>query len=111
MLLRKRLRRCHQGALVPALHRSQERVQRDDRLPRADLALEQTLHGPFVAEIEIDFGDGLLLLLRQRERKGLPIAGDQIRWGAQRRRSSALLPLAPPAQETELENEQLLKGE
>ena len=44
VLLGERLGRRHQRALVAALDRAQQRVQRDHRLPRADVALEQPLH-------------------------------------------------------------------
>jgi hypothetical protein len=111
MLFREGFRRRHQRALVAALDCSQERIERDDRLPRADLALEQALHGLFVAEIEIDLDDGVLLLVRQREGKDLSIAGDQISRDTERRRLGTLLALTPPAQEAELENEQLLERE
>ena len=44
VLLRERLGRRHQRALAAGLDRPQERVERDDRLARADVALQQPLH-------------------------------------------------------------------
>ena len=45
VLLGERLRRRHERPLAPALDRAEERVQRDDGLPRSDVALQEPLHG------------------------------------------------------------------
>ena len=54
VLLGERLRRRHQRALAAVLDRAQEGVERDDRLARADVALEQALHRHGAREIGID---------------------------------------------------------
>ena len=69
VLLGERLRRRHQRALVAALDRAQERVERDDRLPRPDVALEQPLHRHRAREVAVDLGDRLLLVLGELERQ------------------------------------------
>ena len=67
MLFRQRLRRRHQRALAPVLDRTQQRVERDDGLARADVALQQPLHGNRAGEIDVDLAHRLLLVHRQRE--------------------------------------------
>ena len=57
VLLGERLGRCHQRALTAGLDRAQERVERDDGLAGADVALEQPLHRGRAGEIGIELGD------------------------------------------------------
>ena len=51
VLLGEGFRGRHQGALVPAFDRAQERVERHDGLPRADIALEEALHRPVLLKV------------------------------------------------------------
>ena len=51
-------------ALPARLDRAQKGVERDDRLARADVALQQPLHRPLEREIAVDLGDRLLLVAR-----------------------------------------------
>ena len=44
VLLSEGFRRRHERSLAPVLDRAQERVERDDRLARADVALQEPLH-------------------------------------------------------------------
>ena len=69
VLLGERLGRRHQRALAARLDRAQERVERDDRLAGADVALEQALHRRRAREVGVDLGDRLLLVLGQLERQ------------------------------------------
>ena len=78
VLLGERLGRCHQRALPLVLDRAQQRVQRDDGLPRADVALQQPLHRRRLREVEIDLGDRPFLVLGQHERKHAAVALDQL---------------------------------
>jgi hypothetical protein len=78
VLLGKRLRRRHQRALPLVLDRAQQRVQRDDRLPRSDIALQKPLHRRRLRKVEVDLGDGALLVLREREREHAAVALDQL---------------------------------
>ena len=110
VLLGERLGRRHQRALVAALDRAQERVERDDRLAGADVALEQPLHRRRAGEVAVDLRDRLLLVLGQRERKRRAVALDQLARLAERRRD-LLLALARAAGEPELEHEQLVERE
>jgi hypothetical protein len=63
----RRLCRHHQRALPAALDRAEERVERDHRLPGADVALEQPPHRLRAREVAVDLGDGRLLVGRERE--------------------------------------------
>jgi len=72
MLPRKNLRGCKQGALGARFHRDQQRHQRDQRLARTHIALEQPQHRGRLGQVAFDFGDGPTLcsreLVRQFER-------------------------------------------
>ena len=111
VLLGEGLGRRHQGALLAALDGAQEGVEGDDGLPRADVALEQPLHGPFAAEIGVDLGNRLLLLGRERERERLPIAVEELPRLPERRRARLLGERLATADEAELEQEELLEAE
>ena len=67
VLLGQRLGRRHQRGLHPLLDRAQQRVERDDGLARADVALQQPLHGNRAGEVDVDLAHRLLLVRRQRE--------------------------------------------
>ena len=58
----------------PALDRAQQRVERDDGLARADVALEEPLHRTRLRQVGVDLRDRLLLVLRQLERQQLAVA-------------------------------------
>ena len=70
MLLGQRLGRRHEGGLAPRLDGAQQRVERDDRLARSDVALQQATHRLVAPQVGVDLGDGRLLVLG--ERKGQP---------------------------------------
>ena len=110
MLLGERLGRRHQRAAVAVLDGTQQRVQRDDRLARADVALEQPLHRRRAREVCVDLADRSLLMLGERERQRLAVTRDQLARHAERRRDRRL---ARPsrARETELQDEQLVERE
>ena len=61
VLLRKRLRRRHQGGLVATLDGAEQRVERDDGLAGADVALQEPLHRHVLREVAVDVGDDPLL--------------------------------------------------
>ena len=54
VLLGERLGRRHQRALPPGLDRAQQRVERDHRLARADVALQQPPHRDAAGEVGVD---------------------------------------------------------
>ena len=83
VLLGERLGRGHQGTLAPDLDRAQERVQRDDRLAGADVALEEALHRDLAIEIPVDLRHRPLLVLRESERERLAIPPEQLTRGAE----------------------------
>ncbi len=78
VLLGQGLRRRHQRPLALELDRAQERVERDDGLPRADVPLQQPLHRDRALEIAVDLGDRALLVGREREGERCPIASHEL---------------------------------
>ena len=86
VLLGERRCRRHQRTLHAVLDRAQQRVQRDHRLARADIALQQPLHRRRLREVEVDLGDRALLVLGERERQHLAVARDQVAGLGQRGR-------------------------
>ena len=77
VLLGERLRGRHERALVAVLDRAQQRVEGNDRLPGADVPLEQPLHRSLGCEIAVDLGDRLLLLGVSVERERRAVAGQR----------------------------------
>ena len=65
VLLGERLRRRHQRALTAAFDRTEQRVERDRRLARPDVPLEQALHGRRQREVGVDLDDRVLLGSRE----------------------------------------------
>jgi hypothetical protein len=110
VLLGERLGRRHQRALTAVLDRSQQRVERDDGLPRADVALQQALHRHRPREIRIELRDRALLVDGQPEGEHLAVTLDQPPHVSERRCDLAL-PLAPALRDPDLEHEQLVEGE
>ena len=110
VLLGERLGRRHQRALPSRLDRPQQRVERDHRLARADVALEQALHRRRPGQVGVELGDRLLLVLGQHERERAAVARDQLARRRQRR-GDLLLALGRAARERELEHEQLVERE
>ena len=110
MLLRERLGRCHQSALPARFDRPQQRVERDDGLPRADVTLEQPFHRDRPDEIRVDLGDCTLLIRGQPEGQDPSVALDQLA-GRRERRGDVRGLLGTPPGKTELEHEQLVERE
>ena len=100
----------HERALAPALDRAQQRVERDHRLARADVTLQQPLHRDGACEVAVDLADRLLLVRRERERQRLAIAVDEVARLAERGRERPF-PLGRAPRDADLEDEQLLEGE
>ena len=86
VLLGEGLGRRHERALAPDLDRAEERVERDDGLPRADVALEEALHRNRALEVGVDLGDRALLIRRERERERRAVARDELARLAERLR-------------------------
>ena len=63
VLLGQHLGRHHERALVPALHRGQQRGQRDHRLARPDVALQEPVHREGPGHVGHDHGQGPALRL------------------------------------------------
>ncbi len=110
VLLGEDLGRRHEGALPPGLDRPEQRRQRDDGLPGADVALQQPLHRRRAREIAVDLGDRPFLRLGQGEGQHRAVALQELAAGRQRL-GDQLLALGRPARERELEDEELVEGE
>jgi hypothetical protein len=77
-LLGEHLGRGHQRALVPALHRDQERRDRNDGLARADLTLEQPVHRHRAREVALDHVERRVLVRGELVGQGVEEAGQQL---------------------------------
>jgi hypothetical protein len=69
VLLGQHLGRREQGRLELVGDADEHRVERDDRLAAADVALEQAVHRLAALEVREDLPEGRLLRLRERERE------------------------------------------
>ena len=110
MLLSEGFSRRHECPLTAALDGAEERVERDDRLARADVSLQEPLHRDGAREVTVDLPDRLLLVRRERERQGLAVAMDEVA-GLGERRGKRPLALGRAPRDPDLEDEQLLEGE
>ena len=110
VLLGQRFRRRHQRALLPSLDCPEKRVQRDDRLARADLALKEPLHRRRLCEVGVDLLDRALLVRREREGEQLAIARRELS-GLGECRSALVFAPTSAAGQPDLEDEELVQCE
>ncbi len=110
----------HEGTLVPALDRSQERGECDHGLTRADVALEQAVHGERPGHVGDDHGQGAAL--RRRELVGQAgeeprdqgvghRAGDLARRHVVVHCAGVVLEGPPPQDQRQLQAEELVEDE
>ncbi len=111
VLLSEGFRRNHERALMAVLDGAKKRVEGDDRLPRADVALEEPLHRCRAGEVAVELADRRALLRRQLERQRLDVARDQLAGLAQRGRGRRVVRLPPPARQPVEQDEELLERE
>ena len=111
MLLGQDLRRRHERDLQAVLHRHQRGNQRDDRLARADVALQQPVHRRAALHVVDDVLERVALTGGQLERQDRPggcadaiVDGDGRRLLFRRRG-------LPPGQQSHLEEERLLEDQ
>ena len=69
VLLGEHFGRRHERALVAALHRDEQRRERDDGLARTDVALQEAVHRRGPGEVVRDLGERALLVAGERERQ------------------------------------------
>src|SRR4051812_48348599 len=69
MLLREELRRDHDRSLVAIFDRNQRCKERDDRLPAANVSLQQPVHSPIARHVADDLANDLHLRAGQLERQ------------------------------------------
>ena len=67
VLAREHFRRRHQRRLRAGFDRDRHGEQRDDRLARADVALQQPQHAARRGHVRLDLAQGLALRAGQRE--------------------------------------------
>ena len=111
-LLGEHLGRRHERALVAALHRDEQRRDRDDGLARADLALQQPVHRDRAREVGLDRVErGVLVrgeLVRQR-RRGSATSSSPSTWCSMPPRSASIRALAHD--ERDLDAEELVEAQ
>src|SRR5205085_6041883 len=103
-------RRRQQGTAVAGADGAQERVERDDGLPGADVALEQPLHRHIALEVGVDLRDRLELVRRELEREQRDVPLGELPRRPERRRTLGLA-LARAPRDRKLEREQLVERE
>ena len=108
VLLGEGFRGRHQRPLASRLDRAQQRVERDDRLPGADVALEEALHRGRPAEVAVDLADRPLLVRGERERQRRAVALEQLARRGERLRGGLLAECCRP-RERDLENKELVE--
>ena len=69
VLLRQDLGGGHERPLVTALDRHQQRAQRHHRLARSHVALQESVHGQGLGQVDVDLGHGPPLRRGQGERQ------------------------------------------
>ena len=111
VLLSERLGRRHERGLAPVLGRAQHRVESDDRLPRPDLAHQEPLHRATGRQVAIEGLDGRTLIPGERERERREPGPDQLAQRFEDHGGLGLAPCALPAQEGELQEQELLERE
>ena len=110
VLLGEGFGRRHQRGLPTVLDRSEKRVERDRRLARADVTLEQAPHRRGRLEVGVDLGDRVLLRRGQDERERGAVTADELA-GWRERLGDELLPLRGPSTKCKLHRDQLVEGE
>ena len=108
VLLSEGFGRRHQRTLVPGFDRAEQCIERDDRLARADIALQQPLHRRLTREIRGDLRDRALLRVGQRERERRAVACDQLA-GRVKRLGEGLVTRRRATGERELQDQQLVE--
>src|SRR5205807_3159263 len=108
VLLGERLSRRHQRALLSRLHCAEQRVERDDGLPRADVALQKPLHRNRAAQVAVDLCDRALLVLGEKKRERRAISSDQLTRVSERR-CDLRFAFASSKRETDLQEEELVE--
>ena len=111
MLLGQDLGRRHERDLVAVLHRHDGGQHRDDRLARADVALQQPLHRPAALHVGDDLRDRIALTGGQLERQhgargGADLVGDRAHL-----RLPHLRVLVPAQRKTGLEDEEVFEDQ
>ena len=107
VLQRQHLGRRHHHRLVALLDHEQRGDQRDERLARTHVALQQAVHGAAAAQVDQDLGQHAALGAGQRERQRLDQAAREISRLLQRESGLAMDVLATQRHQ-QLDREQFL---
>ena len=105
----QRLRRRQEHALQPGLRGADQAVQGDDRLARADVALQQAPHGRLTAQVGLELVERLELVRRELEGQAVEEGAAEVARRRQRRRLHALLLLLLVQQQPDLHQQQFLE--
>ncbi len=109
MLLGQDVRGRHESNLIPGPNRRQACRSRHRGLPRPDLALQQAAHRNRTHKVPIDFRSDPRL--RPGQRVGQPACEFANRgfWNDERKARVRRLPLMPPAQDPQLDDQELVE--
>jgi hypothetical protein len=111
VLLRKRLRRCHQSRLHALLGDPQHRIQGDHGLARSDLSRQQPLHRLAATEVGVDRAQRSALIGCQLEPERVEPAAHRLARWSEELRSARQLSRSPPTDERKLKQAELLQGD
>ena len=111
VLLREQLRRRHHGHLQAVLHRDERGQQGHDGLARADVALEQAVHGPLARQVAHDLLERPPLIAGEPERQHVESRAADSLVHADGPRLARGGGCAPPQRESELKEEELLEDQ
>ncbi len=111
MLVGEHLGRRHEDGLMTGGDRHQNRVESDGRFARADLGLQQAMHGFARLQVARDLRDGSTLSLGEGERE--QPADPRVDLGRRRQHGggAAGLPAPPPHRQPELKLEQVVEDQ
>ena len=111
VLLGENLGRRHEGHLQAVLHRDDCRLQRDDRLSRPDIPLQQPIHRARLLHVGDDLRQRLFLGSGRLERQHALQRLAHFRIGHHRERLAFPVGVAPAQEQADLEQEELLENQ
>ena len=110
MLLGEQLGGRHHRGLVPGPDAGQDGAGGDDGFARADVALQEAIHGYRVLDVVQDFGDGGALVAGELEGKGTGERTDVFSLDPDGAAGTAFAPFAAAFQHPELQQEEFVEG-
>jgi len=108
VLAGKNFRRSHDDGLLFIGRRQQCRIQRNNRLARTDIPLQQAIHRNRPLHIRYDFLNDALLLSRQQKRKAPANPPVNFFCPLHGKRRTRMLQMMPPNRQPQLHQKQLI---